>query len=180
MKIITLEQLYIEELRDLYSAETQLIKALPGIIDAVESQDFKDSLTEHLEETKYHKDRLMTIFIGLQTKPDGNICEATEGLLKESKEIISEIPAGWLRDSALTGSCLRIEYYEQAAYLSAIRLAEALDYPDQSEILAETLAEEMNAGEIISEMGDMLLEGPYSEQVDLEWDEMNFLTSRMG
>ena len=156
MKVNSLEELYVEELRDLYSAEKQILKGLATTIEAVNDPKFKEALTGHLAETRGQKERLGEIFKSLEMSPEGNTCEATEGLLKEVEEIISETNQGWLRDIAITGAAQRIEHYEQAAYQSAIRLAESLDYPEHAEDLRMSLQEETAAGEKVNGIGEQL------------------------
>lgn len=159
MKISKLDELYVEELRDLCSAEQQIIAGLPETIKAVQNTDFKNALSSHLEQTHNHKKRLEEIFDSLEVSSEGNTCEATEGLIEEVKEIISEIEPGTLRDIAIAGAAQRIEFYEQAAYQSAIRLAEALDRPEHADSLRQTLSEEEAAGEKVSYIGDHLCWG---------------------
>lgn len=156
MKLTSLEELYIAELQDLYSAENQIAQHLPEVIEAVQNDQFKQSLTAHLEETKQQVHRIRQIFEELEESPDGNECEAAQGLLKEAAEIISETEPGVVRDVALAGAAQRVEYYEQAAYETAIRLAECLDYSEHVELLGQSLSEERAAGEKVAEAGEMM------------------------
>lgn len=145
MKITSIEELYIAELQDLYSAESQISESLPKLIEAVQNEDFKQSLTAHLEETKQQIQRIKQICEEMEIDPEGNECEAAKGLVQEADEIISETDPGMIRDTALTGAAQRVEFYEQAGYETAIRLAESLQYFNHIDLLNESLSEERAA-----------------------------------
>lgn len=145
MKVTSIEELYIAELQDLYSAETQISQSLPKLIEAVQNEEFKQSLTAHLEETNQQIQRLQQICDEMETDPKGNECEATKGLVEEANEIISETEPGLIRDTALTGAAQRVEFYEQAGYETVIRLAESLQYFNHIDLLTESLSEERAA-----------------------------------
>lgn len=157
MEIKSVDELYVEELRDLYSAEEQILKAMPDMIKAVHADDLKQALVHHMEETKVQLQRLTMIFENLGESPTGNTCEGTEGLIKEAVEMMEEVQPGPVLDAALTGAAQRIEYYEQAAYLTAIRLAEALNFTQDAEALRESLLEEENAGVLVADLSEQLL-----------------------
>ena len=116
MKIENLKDLLVHELKDLYSAETQILEALPKMAEAAHSQELKKAFNDHLEETKGQKKRLEEIFKHFDYKPGGQKCDAAEGLIEEGEEIIEELEKGELRDAALIGAAQRVEHYEMAGY----------------------------------------------------------------
>lgn len=147
MKLSSLDDLYTAELQDLYSAETQIAEHLPSVIEAVENESLRDELSAHLEETKRQMERVRDILVEVGKDPGGNVCEATQGLLKEAAELISQTDKGPIRDVALAGAAQRVEFYEQAGYETAIRLANMLQYFVHVDVLTQTLSEERSAGE---------------------------------
>jgi len=152
MKIETMNDLYIEELRDLYSCESQIVGALPKMIEGTETAKLKDALKAHLTETRGQITRLDSIFKDLEAKPTGEKCEATAGLLKEADGALEDIGKGVLRDAAIIGSGQRIEHYEMSAYGTARAYAELLGFKDHVKLLTETLDEEMNANRVLNEI----------------------------
>lgn len=152
MALATLRDLYIEELKDLYSAENQLLKALPKMAKAASSDELKKAFDMHLEETKGHADRLESLFKTLGVSPKGKSCKAMQGLIEEGSEYIKkEIPAP-VKDAALIAAAQRVEHYEIAAYGSARAFAEQLGESDAAAVLTETLEEEAAADEKLSEL----------------------------
>ena len=142
MKLNSLEDLLHHELKDLYSAETQLLKALPKMSDAATHPDLKAAFDEHLSQTEQHVERLEEIAERLEKKLTGHKCKAMEGLIEEGKDLISEDAEDSVRDAGLIGAAQRVEHYEIAGYGTARTLAECLGYDEVAEILEETLAEE--------------------------------------
>ena len=116
MKLDTLRKLYIEELRDVYNAENQLVKALPKMARGASSDELKQAFEDHLEQTKGHVDRLEEIFEALGAKPTGKTCKAMKGLIEEGSEILDEDGEDSVLDAALIGAAQRVEHYEIAAY----------------------------------------------------------------
>jgi ferritin-like metal-binding protein YciE len=159
MKITTLDQLYLDELRDLHSAETQIAAAMPRVIEVVDSPEFRGSLQAHLSETQRQIERLESIFRGIKEAPSGNTCEATKGLLAECDELLSETQSGSVRDCACAGALERIEHYETAAYNSAARLAQCLGRLDDLDLLKQTLDEEIKAGQTVAAYAESSLFG---------------------
>lgn len=147
MKKTTLKHLYIDELEDLLSAETQLVSALPTIIAAVESKELAAALTSHLEETQGQVERLNKVFDLVGEPAKSKTCEAMKGLLKEGATAIADIEKGAVRDAALVGACQRVEHYEMAAYGTTRAFAKTLGYDEQANLLGESLEEESNANE---------------------------------
>ncbi len=136
------KELYIDELRDLYHAETQLVKALPKMAKAATSEELKQGFEEHLEQTKGHVQRLEKIFASLREKPTGKKCVGMEGLIDEGKEIMDEDFDGAVMDAALIGAAQRLEHYEIAAYGTAREFAQVLDESNHAALLDQTLEEE--------------------------------------
>lgn len=137
-----LRELYIDELRDLYNAENQLVKALPKMAKAADSGELQEGFEEHLEQTKGHVQRLEQIFDALGENPKGKTCKGMEGLIQEGKEILDEDFEGALLDAALIGAAQRVEHYEIAAYGTAREFARLLGESEHATLLEETLQEE--------------------------------------
>lgn len=166
MKITTLDQLYVDELRDIYSAETQIAEALRTVIDSIDSPEFRGSTQAHLRETQQQIARLENIFRGIKEAPVGNTCEATKGLVSECHELLSETQTGSVRDCACAGALERIEHYEIAAYNSAARLAKCLGRLDDLGLLRQSLDEEIRAGETVAAYAESSLFGSSKQAVD--------------
>src|ERR1700712_2735768 len=118
-----LQELYVDELKDLYSAESQLVKALPKMAKAASSEELRQGFEEHLEQTKGHVQRLEQIFEQLEESPKGKKCVGMEGLIKEGSEATEEDYEGAVMDAALIGAAQRVEHYEIAAYGTVIAFA---------------------------------------------------------
>jgi ferritin-like metal-binding protein YciE len=144
-----LKELYIDELKDLYSAENQLVKALPKMAKAATSADLRAGFEEHLEQTKGHVQRLETIFEQLGESPKGKKCKGMEGLIEEGSEAIEEYE-GELLDAALIGAAQRVEHYEMAGYGTVSAFAEELGESEHVTLLKETLEEEKETDEKLS------------------------------
>jgi ferritin-like metal-binding protein YciE len=150
------KELYIDELRDIYSAETQLVKALPKMAKAAESDELRSGFEEHLEQTKGHVSRLEQIFDALGEKPTGKKCEGMAGLIKEGGEAAQEDYEGDVKDSALIGAAQRVEHYEIAAYGTVRAMAEKLGEDDAVELLSQTLQEEKDTDVKLSDLSDKM------------------------
>jgi ferritin-like metal-binding protein YciE len=161
-----LRELLVEELKDLYSAEKQIVKALPKVIRGAESRELKAAITEHLEVTKMQVSRLEEVFGVLGQKPKAKHCKGMEGLLAEGSESLNEEEKGSLRDLQLIGAAQRVEHYEVAAYGTARAMAERLGLAAAVELLGATLAEEEEADTKLTKVA----EGLY-EQVETGSDE---------
>jgi len=147
----TLRDLYINELKDLYSAEQQLVKALPKLAKNAKSEELSEAFTNHLEQTRNQVSRLEEIFESLDENPKGKKCVGMEGLIKEGSETMDEFE-GNLRDAGLISAAQRVEHYEIAAYGSVCAYAELLDRSDDLGLLKETLEEEKQADEKLNEI----------------------------
>jgi ferritin-like metal-binding protein YciE len=146
-----LKELYIDELKDLYSAENQLVKALPKMAKAATSQELSAGFTEHLEQTKGHVERLETIFKQLGESPKGKKCKGMEGLIEEGSEAVEEYEGGLL-DAALIGAAQRVEHYEMAGYGTVIAFAKELGESAHVDLLNETLEEERATDEKLTDL----------------------------
>jgi ferritin-like metal-binding protein YciE len=149
----TLQTLYLNELKDIYSAEQQLVKALPKLAKNAEFQQLSDAFTNHLEETKNHVTRLEQIFESLGENPKGKKCMGMEGLVEEGSEVIEEYQ-GAVLDAALISAAQRVEHYEMAAYGSVCAYAELLGRSEDVSLLKETLEEEKLADEKLTELSE--------------------------
>lgn len=148
----SLHELLIEELSDLYSAEKQLVAALPKMAKAANSENLSSAFEDHLEETKGHVTRLDQIFEELGEKPKRKKCKAMEGLIEEGKEVIDEDGPPEVKDAALIGAAQRVEHYEMAGYGTARALAETLSLPNVAELLQQTLDEEGAADKKLNDL----------------------------
>ena len=138
----TLQKALEEQIRDLYSAEGQLVKALPKMAKAASSEALRQAFTSHLDQTEEHVERLQSIAQMLEFKPGGKKCKAMEGLIEEGKEVLGEDGAEAVIDVALIAAAQRVEHYEIAAYGTARAMAEKLGLPKVAELLQMTLDEE--------------------------------------
>ena len=150
MSVGTLEELLIDELKDLYSAEKQIIRALPKIIKAVSSPELQEGLSNHLEETKGQVSRLEKMGEILSKKMTGKTCVGMKGVLEEGSEVLEDTEKGIVRDAALISACQRVEHYEMAGYGSARDFAKLLGQTEVAALLEETLAEEKNADKTLT------------------------------
>ena len=148
----SLQELYVDELKDLYSAENQLTKALPKMAKAASSEELRQGFEEHLEQTKGHVERLQQIFEMLGEKPTGKKCVGMEGLIKEGAEIMSEDFEDDVMDAALISAAQRVEHYEIAAYGTVCAYADLLGESEQVSLLKETLDEEKETDQKLTEL----------------------------
>jgi len=152
MKLSTLDDLFHHELKDLYSAESQLVKALPKMAKAATNPELKAGFEEHLDQTKEHVERLKEIGSLLELGLTGHTCKAMEGLIKEGAELISEDAEPAVRDAGLIGAAQRVEHYEIAGYGTARALAQQLGHDEAVELLSETLEEEKETDAKLTEL----------------------------
>jgi ferritin-like metal-binding protein YciE len=150
MSVGTLEELLIDELKDSYSAEKQIIRALPKIIKAVSSPELQEGLSNHLEETKGQVSRLEKMGEILSKKMTGKTCVGMKGVLEEGSEVLEDTEKSMVRDAALISACQRVEHYEMAGYGSARDFAKLLGQKEVAALLEETLAEEKNADKTLT------------------------------
>jgi len=152
MANVGLRDLYIDELKDLYNAENQLVKALPKMAKAASSDELKQGFEDHLQQTRGHVQRLEQIFKSLDESPKGKKCAGMEGLVKEGSEVMGEDFAGALMDAALIGAAQRVEHYEIAAYGTASEFAKLLGESEHVTLLEETLQEEKETDEKLTSL----------------------------
>jgi ferritin-like metal-binding protein YciE len=145
MTVTTVRDLLIDELRDIYHAEKQLVKALPKMAKAATSPTLRRAFEMHLEETRGQVDRLEQAFDALDVPKRGKPCEAMEGLVEEAKELMDEIRTPEVLDSALIAAAQKVEHYEIASYGTLVALAQALKLTEVARLLDETLEEEKGA-----------------------------------
>lgn len=148
----TFKKLYVDELKDLYSAENQLVKALPKMAKAASSDELRQGFENHLQQTKGHVERLEKIFRSLEESPKGKKCVGMEGLIKEGAEAIDDGFEDAVLDAALIGAAQRVEHYEIAAYGTACEFAKLLDEPEHASLLQETLDEEKETDEKLTDI----------------------------
>jgi ferritin-like metal-binding protein YciE len=149
MRAESLQDLYLEQLKDLYDAENQLIKALPKMAKAASSPELRNAFEEHLEKTREHAQRIETIFEGMGEKAKGQKCNAMEGLVKEGSEVIEEDMEEGVKDAALIAAAQRVEHYEIAGYGCVRTYANLLGDSEAANLLEQTLREEKEADELL-------------------------------
>jgi ferritin-like metal-binding protein YciE len=147
MKIETLQDLFVDQLKDLYHAEQQLVKALPKMAKSANEPELKDALTHHLEETRGHVDRLEQVFQDVGAKPKSKTCEAMEGLIAEAQDLIKEKVEPHVLDAGLICAAQKVEHYEIAAYGCLRTWARQLGLDHAAALLQQTLDEESRADE---------------------------------
>jgi ferritin-like metal-binding protein YciE len=152
MKLKTLDDLLIHDLKDLYSAESQLIRALPKMAKAASSPSLKQAFTEHLEVTKAQKERLDQVFQTIGASPRGMKCKAMEGLIEEGQDMIQEDGDPTVKDAGLIGSAQKVEHYEIAGYGTVAAMAELLGKTDIAKLLQQTLQEEKQTDELLNKI----------------------------
>lgn len=148
----TLHHLFEENLQDIYDAEQQLVEALPEMAEAAESDDLREAFFNHLEETKEQVKRLEKIFSRLNIDKGNITCEAMQGLIEEGRNVINEFEESSVRDSALIIGAQKIEHYEIATYGSLCELADVLGLNKTKKILGESLEEEKNTDELLTDI----------------------------
>lgn len=152
MKLNTLEDLLHHELKDLYSAEKQLTKALPRMARAAENAELRKGFEWHLEQTRGHLGRLEKIAEDLGTSLGGHTCKAMEGLVEEGQDLISEDANQDVRDAGLISAAQRVEHYEIAGYGTARALASRLGFTEVASLLQQTLEEEKETDTKLTEL----------------------------
>ena len=171
----TLEDLFLDSLADMHYAENQLVKALPKMAKGASSEELRNGIEEHLEQTQGHVQRLEQIFEALGESPKGKKCAGMEGLIKEGSEVLSEDYEGETLDAAIIGAAQRIEHYEIAAYGTVKAFAQTLGENDHISLLETTLNEEKETdqkltdlAEDINEQATQEAEGEEEESEDAE------------
>jgi ferritin-like metal-binding protein YciE len=165
----SLRELYVNELKDLYNAETQLVKALPKMAKGSSNAELRQGFEEHLRQTSEHVSRLEQIFDLLGEKPTGKKCLGMEGLVKEGAETLSEDYEGALMDAAIIGAAQRVEHYEIAGYGTVRAFAELLGENEHVSLLEQTLKEEKQTDAKLTQLAEQInLEAGDGEEVETE------------
>lgn len=167
---MSLKEILIDELRDLYSAENQLVKALPKVVKSISNPEMKQNVKDHLEITKGQVLRLREVFGHIGKKPTGKHCSGMEGCIKEVTEALEEDYEGALKDACITGAALRVEHYEIAGYTAAIAMAKALGEKEIVALLDASLKEETTAAKNVVNGAKPVLKAAVSQEED-ETDE---------
>jgi ferritin-like metal-binding protein YciE len=154
MKLDTLKTLYINELRDLYNAENQLVKALPKMAKAASSEELQDAFEKHLEQTKTHVERLEEVFEEIGEKPKGKTCQAMKGLIEEGSEILKENGEESVIDAGIIVAAQKVEHYEIAGYGSVRTFAQLLGKDRSADLLQKTLDEESETNELLNKLAE--------------------------
>jgi ferritin-like metal-binding protein YciE len=169
MKIQSLHDLWVDELKDLYNAEKQIIAALPKMAKAASSDDLQEAFEEHLEQTRGHVERLEKIFEIIDVEAKGKKCKGLEGIIAEGKEMMDmDLPES-VGDAALIGAAQRVEHYEMAAYGTARAYAELLGQTEAARLLEETLEEEKQTDQRLTQLAEEI--NPEAERGDEDEDE---------
>jgi ferritin-like metal-binding protein YciE len=154
MKMESLKDLYLEQLRDLYDAETQLIEALPKMAEAAASSDLKEAFREHLRQTREHVVRLERMFSALGERPEGHACQGMKGLIKEGLEMIKASGEPEVIDAGLIAAAQRVEHYEIAGYGTVRTYAEIFGADEAVRMLDKTLQEEEETDDRLTELAE--------------------------
>lgn len=154
MAIESLNDLFVEQLRDLYDAENQLIKALPKMAEGANSDELRQGFEEHLEQTKEHAQRIETIFEQLGQKAKAKKCKAMEGLIKEGSEVLDEDMSENVKDAAIIAAAQRVEHYEIAGYGTVRTFANLLGETEAATLLEQTLEEERETDEKLTQLAE--------------------------
>ncbi len=150
LKVESLHQLFVKELRDLYDAENQITEALPEMIESASASELKEALEEHLEVTKEHVERLDRIFGLLQYKASRSTCKGIKGIISEGSELVSGKGDPSIIDAGIIAVAQKVEHYEIAAYGTVRTYAELLGKREIAQLLQETLEEEKDADTVLS------------------------------
>jgi ferritin-like metal-binding protein YciE len=157
MKLESLETLYVEELRDIYNAENQLVKTLPKMAKAAASEELRQAFEDHLEQTKEHIERLEEIFGKLDKKPTGKTCHGMKGLIEEGTEIMKHDGDDHVLDAGLIAAAQKVEHYEMASYGTVRTWAEMLGEDDAADLLQQTLDEEGETDKRLTELAEEIV-----------------------
>lgn len=154
MYLDSLHNLFVDQLKDLYSAENQLVEALPKMVEAASSSELREAFEHHLEQTREHVHRLDQVFIELGEDAYGEVCEAMEGLVEEGSEAIEARGNPTVKDAALIAAAQRVEHYEIAGYGTVRTYAHELGYNDAANLLQRTLDEEGEADKKLTKIAE--------------------------
>ena len=166
MQLENLQDLMMEDLKDVLHAENQIVKALPKMIKAASNPDLQEALTNHLEETKEHVNRVEQVMESLGMPVKAKPCKAMKGIIEEGKEVMEEDAEEEVMDAALIGAAQKVEHYEIATYGTLCTYADLLQLKEAKRLLGQNLEEEKKADQILSELAENVinLEAAESEQ----------------
>ncbi|MBI4788467.1 MAG: ferritin-like domain-containing protein [Chloroflexi bacterium] len=181
MAMQNLRDLYVDELKDLYSAEHQIIRALPKMAKAASAPELKNAFNQHLEQTKHQVERLERIFKDLGKTPRGKKCLGMEGIIEEGSEMLKEKADAAVKDAGLISAAQRVEHYEMAGYGTARTFAQMLGFNDAAQALQETLNEEGDTDHKLTQLAESMINpaaehesaetSGYAEEEDLYMEE---------
>jgi ferritin-like metal-binding protein YciE len=163
----TITDLYVDELKDLYSAENQILKALPKMIKAATHDELKDAFETHRQQTEMHVRRLEQIFGELGETSKGKKCQGMEGVIAEGAELIGDDPAPGVLDAGLISAAQHVEHYEMASYGSARTWAAQLGYDAQAKLLQQTLEEERKTDQLLTRLAEQSINADAETEVEL-------------
>ena len=153
-KLQSLNDLFVDELRDLYNAENQLVKALPKMAEAASSEDLRRALEEHLNQTRNQIERLDKVFKTLDVPERDKECVGMRGIIQEGQEVLKENATPAVKDAGIIVAARKTEHYEIASYGSVCTYAEELGYAEQAKLLKQTLSEEKKADELLTKIAE--------------------------
>jgi ferritin-like metal-binding protein YciE len=172
-KEASLQNMFLEDIRDLLDAEKQLVRALPRMAKAASDDELQNALREHLEQTRGQVQRLEQVFELMEERPRGKPCQGMKGIVQEGEEMLEEEQSEAIMDAAIAGAGRKVEHYEMAGYESARALAQQLGMKQAAELLQETLREEMQADKTLAQISKRLVKeasrgerGERSERAD--------------
>jgi ferritin-like metal-binding protein YciE len=166
-----LQKFFVDQLKDMYYAEQELLKALPEVQSAATTEELEDAIEEHIQQTKRHVKRLEKVFHMVGQKPEGKRCEAMDGLIKECKTILRETEDSTAtRDAAIIIAAQKIEHYEIASYGGLVALALTLGLERAADILDKTLAEEENTDQMLTDIAETFINVEAEHEGAYTWD----------
>jgi ferritin-like metal-binding protein YciE len=160
----SMNDLFLTFLQDMYYAERQILKALPKMAKAAESDELKQALTQHREETQHQVERLQQVFEQIGKRARGQTCEALNGIVEEGEEVIEQFGTGPVRDAGILANAQAVEHYEMARYGTMIAWAKVCGLKDSVKLLEETLAEEKKADQLLNEIATRSLNKAASQK----------------
>ena len=151
-RISSLKDLFVDQVADLFSAENQLISALPRVANACTNADLREGILEHLEQTRGHAERCKEVFQIIGIPVQAKNCKAMQGLIAETDEMLMQGGSGAVMDAGIIACCQRVEHYEIAGYGCAVEFAKLLDYDDAADLLNKTLDEEADTDKKLNKL----------------------------
>ena len=166
-----LQKFFSDQLKDIYYAEQELVKALPELKSAATTEELEDAIEDHIQQTRRHVKRLEKIFHMIGQRPEGKRCEAMDGLIKECKTIIRDTEENTMtRDAALIIATQKIEHYEIATYGGLVALALTMGLGRAADILDKSLAEEMDTDQMLTDIAENYINVEAEHEGSYTWD----------